>query len=355
MSQLNADIIVIGQGLAGSLLAWQLRCFGRDVYLYDNARHHASSMVAGGLINPLTGQRLHADDNVQQLLQAARQTYRQLERECSSGLLQELPMQRFATSPLEQQRWQQRHQQTRYQDLIGDWLTPHSYADLNDEHGSFSQQQCARLDIPKLLDHIKQRFMTERRYRQQAISAKAINPESATLNDLRARLIIFCEGHQVIHNPWFQGTAWDLSQGDILRFACQQTYAFIANKRHQYVPLSNTEFHWGASFHPRPDSILPTESGMQGLLNALQAFDRNLGKYQLQCQLSGIRPGSRDKRPVIGFHPRFPKLAIFNGFGARGSLLIPFYAAQFARVLLGQQTLDADVDCRRFFTTQSYY
>ena len=53
---MKVDYLIIGQGLAGSLLAWELiqrRC---SVVVVDNGNENASQ-IAAGLINPITGMR----------------------------------------------------------------------------------------------------------------------------------------------------------------------------------------------------------------------------------------------------------------------------------------------------------
>ena len=51
------DYLIIGQGLAGSLLTWELLQRGCKIIVVDNGLENASK-VAAGLINPVTGMRL---------------------------------------------------------------------------------------------------------------------------------------------------------------------------------------------------------------------------------------------------------------------------------------------------------
>jgi glycine oxidase len=56
----------------------------------------------------------------------------------------------------------------------------------------------------------------------------------------------------------------------------------------------------------------------------------------------------KDRRPFIGFHPVFPQMLIFNGFGTKGASLIPFWANHLVEVLLNEITLDNEVNINRF-------
>ena len=66
------DYLIIGQGLAGSLLAWELIQRDCKVVIIDNGKENASQ-VAAGLINPITGMRFVKSADVDTLLPAAKQ------------------------------------------------------------------------------------------------------------------------------------------------------------------------------------------------------------------------------------------------------------------------------------------
>lgn len=57
ISKVQTDYIIVGQGLAGSLIALNLLRRGKSVRVIDDGHKHAASKVAAGLINPITGRR----------------------------------------------------------------------------------------------------------------------------------------------------------------------------------------------------------------------------------------------------------------------------------------------------------
>ncbi|MEY3190936.1 MAG: hypothetical protein RIS10_1053, partial [Pseudomonadota bacterium] len=75
---MTIDFLIIGQGLAGSLLAWELINRGCNVIIVDNGKENASQ-IAAGLINPVTGMRFVKSTNVDDLLPTAKQCYAQLD------------------------------------------------------------------------------------------------------------------------------------------------------------------------------------------------------------------------------------------------------------------------------------
>ena len=51
-------ILIVGQGIAGSVLGWHLIKAGHAVLIVDRNHHESSSIISAGIINPITGQRL---------------------------------------------------------------------------------------------------------------------------------------------------------------------------------------------------------------------------------------------------------------------------------------------------------
>ena len=49
------DYLIVGQGLAGSALAWELMQRGRSVVVYDERVRNRASAFAAGIFNPITG------------------------------------------------------------------------------------------------------------------------------------------------------------------------------------------------------------------------------------------------------------------------------------------------------------
>jgi len=62
---------------------------------------------------------------------------------------------------------------------------------------------------------------------------------------------------------------------------------------------------------------------------------------------AGVRPATADRNAFLGTHPEQPRLHLFNGFGARGALSIPWYATRMADHLLQGRPLPAEADLAR--------
>lgn len=163
---------------------------------------------------------------------------------------------------------------------------------------------------------------------------------------------IFCEGARIVENPWFNTLPMQPAQGEILTLHTRgKLPQWIVNGGQWLLPLSDGLFKLGATYvwptAEKPLNEQTSTKGKMALLNALRSLCPGIEAPEIVAHEVGIRPNSKDKRPLIGVHPDLPQLAVFNGFGSRGSMLIPYYAQHFADVLLSNAKLESGVDIKR--------
>ena len=58
------EFLIIGHGLAGSVIAHKLTALGYKVTVFDNQLPHSASNVSVGLVNPLIGPKLNAPEKI---------------------------------------------------------------------------------------------------------------------------------------------------------------------------------------------------------------------------------------------------------------------------------------------------
>jgi hypothetical protein len=71
--------------------------------------------------------------------------------------------------------------------------------------------------------------------------------------------------------------------------------------------------------------------------------------YTLTGAQAGIRPSVRDRRPLIGIHPEFPNVSIFNGLGTKGVTLAPFFAKELVEHLDLRQRIESVSEYKKVF------
>jgi glycine/D-amino acid oxidase-like deaminating enzyme len=63
---------------------------------------------------------------------------------------------------------------------------------------------------------------------------------------------------------------------------------------------------------------------------------------------AAIRPATLERRPFLGFHPRYPAIGILNGMGTKGTSLAPFFANQLAQNIVYNFPVSPEADVHRF-------
>ena len=84
-------------------------------------------------------------------------------------------------------------------------------------------------------------------------------------------------------------------------------------------------------------SMQTAQAGGQISEQQPQVLELKVLELKVLEQRAGIRPATIDRKPFVGIHPKYPQMGIFNGFGGKGSMLIPLAASAFANQLLRNQ------------------
>ncbi len=352
----DLDTLIIGQGLAGSLLAIELLERGERLLVLDDEQQSAASTAAAGLLNPITGQRLVKTPGVDECLPLARERYRALEMLLDKPLLVEKPMWRLFRSEREQEAWERRSTDPDYRAYLGEWLPPVTLQPpFVARLGGFTQSQTGYLDTKALLEGILDHLRETHRYRTHHIDYKELmlEQDGVRFDDLAFRRVIFCEGYKSQSNPWFDWLPFQPAKGEILSLEIDAPLPdVIINAGTWLMSRGGNDYRLGATYERKQLDEQPTAIGRQELLAALPQLLDPVPEYRVTEHRAGVRPNTLDKQPFIGLHPQLPQLGIFNGFGSKGSLLIPWHAARFADALHGGKGLPAEVDIRRYQSRQ---
>jgi len=354
MHPIHVDNLIIGQGLAGSLLAWELIRRKRRVLVIDPAPgpvDRGASRVAGGILSPLTGRRFTKPGDLEGLISSAMGMYGDIEDSFRMIFYQECPIWRLLNDELEWAKLNQRMEDPAYQPYIGDVLRPGEMGHgLADPRGSV-RLHGARLDLAGLLDRLRQFLNDTARLMEEALDYQQLELKQgmAHYKHIRARQVTFCEGFRVQKNPWFDWAPVRPSKGEILTLGIRRELPEgIINAGKWLIPLGEGRYRLGATYRRDETDCGPTEAGRRELLDALRNLFLDPPEVEVLDHDAGIRPGKTDHFPVLGRHPECPQLAIFNGLGSRGSLLAPHYARLLADHLETGSPLPQTADARHW-------
>ncbi|WP_346316442.1 FAD-binding oxidoreductase [Chitinophaga sp. YIM B06452] len=333
------DYILVGQGIAGTMLGWFLQQAGQQVLVYDDARPHSASRTAAGIINPVSGRKFETAWLYDTIYPFAEQTYRAMEAALQVSCFHERDI--WNVWPSAQMR-----------DAFAACPTPYSQQPRELRYAEELQQpfgagivKGANVQLSSLLPAWRKtaEVRTERFDTEQL----RLEENGVEYQDLQAKAVIFCEGVESPQNPWFGKLKFLPNKGEALIVRLPFRTADIIKKSITLVPLEDDIYWAGATFSWDYTDALPTAAARETLENHLKQL---LSKdFDVIDHIAAIRPSGPDRRPMAGLHPRFPQVGIFNGMGSKGCSLAPWTADAFVKNLLQKAPLPPEVDIKRYF------
>src|ERR1700728_2720357 len=102
------DYIVVGQGIAGSMLSWFLLQHGASVKVIDAYNPSSASNIASGITNPVTGRRFVKTWLADEIIPFAAGAYQNFEKLFGSPFYYPMPIIRLFDSVKAQNDWSTR-------------------------------------------------------------------------------------------------------------------------------------------------------------------------------------------------------------------------------------------------------
>ena len=329
------EVIVVGRGLAGTLLSWFLVRAGIPVILYSDELP-AASHAAAGIIHPVTGRRLVKSWMADTLIPFAAETYRQCEQDTEDTFYSERTILELLRGEEEYNRWMSASDAT----LSGYTSAP--FAFQNDSVQPFPhavEVQGSCLDVQRflaaMLDWLEARCTVIREPLTEDPQADPLRP------------VVYCEGFRGMSNPLWEHLPWQLSKGEMLTIRCPRlNVPYILNRKVFLLPLGGHHYRAGSTYAWETLNDLPTEEARDQLVAEIEKIIRV--PFEVTGQVAAIRPTVKERRPFLGFHPLHPGYAIFNGLGTKGAMSAPWLAHHLTQHLLGHGELLAEINVQRY-------
>ncbi len=338
------DVIVVGQGLAGSALAWQLQAAGQRVLVIDALEPVTSSGIAAGLITPVAGQRLVKDPRFETFMPTARAFYSSVEQRTGRRVFHDRTAVRLFRSENERTKWNERRQNPEYQSLaVTPQPVPLTDPDLLDTRYGGVALHAAQLDVKAFLDICRSDLSWEQRTIDWRTDVD-IGPDSVRVGDHSCRFMIACEGHRGSANPYFGAVRFKSVKGDILTVRFGKPLPGINLHREIWLaPTSEpNSFRVGATYDRNYTSLEPDPAARRWIEERLNALIKV--PYEVVDHSAAVRPVLSSDRVLIGFHPDHKRLGFFNGLGSKGALQAPWYAEKLTQALVQDVALPTDID-----------
>ncbi len=336
------DFAVVGQGIAGTLLAYFLKKSGKRVIVIDDNFNGAASKVAAGIVNPITGKNYIQSWRIQEFMPVAIEVYEEISQFLGIQTYTSMNILRTLDSAEAENTWLGRTSDPAMSKYILNEVDFSAFEGKVNKSFSYGEMTGTfYVHLAEILDEFKNRWIEEKCYLTELFIYENLKSQNQiyTYKNLMFKEIIFCEGYKAINNPFFRDIHMAPAKGEVLLVKIpgadfNKMYKDKLFIVHQYddVYWVGSGYEWNASDdHPTEASYKMLENGLKQILKV---------PYEVIAHKAAIRPTMHNRRPIFLQHNTNPGMFLFNGLGTKGSSIGPFAARQFSRFLVDRNPVD---------------
>ena len=345
---MKVDYIIVGLGLAGLVFVEKLIQAKKSFIVFEDDSQ-TSSLVAGGVYNPVILKRFSPVWNAKEQLSVALPFYDKLEKKFAQKFDQKFCIKKAFKSIEDQNNWFSAFDKPTVAPFLDAKLDKKTYNGVIGEYYFGNVKEGGRIDTLKLVEVYRQYLKNNHWIRFEKFYHHDIlfDGNLAIYNNLLASKIVFCEGFGIKQNPYFNHLPLEEVKGEIITiYAPNLNIDFLLKSTLFVLPLGNNHYKVGATFNHKDKTSKPSVEGKEELIEKLKKVISV--PYTIKEQSAGIRPTVKDRRPMAGVHHKYKQLSVLNGLGTRGVMIAPTVAENLFNHLEFGKKLDQYINIKRF-------
>jgi len=347
------DYIVVGLGLAGISFCEQLDNNAKTYHVISDDSQ-TSSIVAGGLYNPVILKRFTLAWNAKEQIERALPFYKKIEEKLKLDLDVKVPVLRRFASIEEQNMWFEAADKSQLSSLLSTQIRANKSESITADFGYGEVLNTGRIDTKKLVAAYRKYLVDKELLTLTTFDFDRlyVEKESVSYGAIKARHIVFATGYGLKSNPFFSYLPLNGTKGELLTIKAPNLRESNVIKSSVFIiPLGNDLYRVGATYKWKDKTNTPTEEAKTELLEKLDTFLNC--DYEVVSHVAGIRPTVADRRPLVGTHPDHNNIHVLNGFGSRGVIIGPTASEALYNYIEQSENLSSEMDIQRF--TKKYY
>lgn len=343
------DYIIVGQGVAGTFLSWQLMQAGKTVLVIDEAKPFTASKVASGVINPVTGRRIVRTWMIEELLPFSLDAYTTLGKQLGVNLIEQTNILDFHPTPQMMLAFKERLP------VESDYLrVPENEAAyqeyFNVTFGIGEINPCYLVDLRTMIAAWRNYLQVHHALLKESFDITQLirhSPFTIHYKDVTATAIIFADGAAGSDNPYFSLLPYAKNKGQaIIAEIPDLPRTNIYKQGITLVPWQDNLWWIGSTYEWDFKDLEPSVDFRNKVESQLKHWLKL--PYKIVDHIASERPANLERRPFVGMHPVHTNIGVFNGMGTKGCSLSPYFAKQFADALMHQVPINSLADVKRF-------
>ncbi len=345
---MKVDYIIVGLGLAGLAFVEKLIEAKKSFIVFEDDSQ-TSSLVAGGVYNPVILKRFSPVWNAKEQLAIALPFYEHLEKKFNTTFDQKFVIKKAFKSIKDQNNWFSAFDKPTVAPFLDAKLDKKTYKGVVGEHYFGNVKEGGRIDTHKLVEAYRYYLKINQKIRFEKFCHNEICFEDhfVSYKNILSEKIVFCEGFGLKQNPYFNHLPLEEVKGEIITIlAPELEIDFLLKSTLFVLPLGNHRYKVGATFNHKDKTSIPSKEGKEELIEKLKKVITV--PYSIVEQSAGIRPAVKDRRPMVGVHQKHKQLSVLNGLGTRGVMIAPTVAENLFQHIEYDEKLDPEIDIKRF-------
>ncbi|ARV06673.1 FAD-dependent oxidoreductase [Polaribacter sp. SA4-10] len=345
---MRVEYIIVGLGLAGLAFVEELIKAKKTFIVFEDDSQ-TSSLVAGGVYNPVILKRFTPVWNAKEQLEVALPFYKSLEEKLNITIDEKFVIKKAFKSIEDQNNWFAALDKPKLIAYLDPKIDSQTYNGVMADFSFGNVNETGRIDTKKLVESYRNYLKGRALIRFENFEHQQLNldEELITYKDIKASRIVFCEGYGITKNPYFNYLPLNEAKGELLTIhAPELNIDFLLKSTLFVLPVGDNLYKVGATFNWTDKTSNPSEEGKEELVEKLKKVINV--KYTIVSQSAGIRPTVAGRRPLVGIHPKNPQLVVLNGLGTRGVMIAPTVAKNLFNHIENGEKLDDEVNIKRF-------
>ncbi|MDA7558284.1 FAD-binding oxidoreductase [Flavobacteriaceae bacterium] len=344
----NVDYLIVGSGLAGILFAEVLKSQHKTFLIIDDASQQ-SSVVAGGLYNPVILKRFTEVWKAKEQLDLAIPIYERLENSLGIKFDHKISVKRLFNSIQEQNNWFLAADKPNLSKFLSHKIMTNENPNIRADYGFGTVLHTGRIDTSLLVKTYKKDLDKEGLLYDESFNYRLLKHmnDYVIYNNIKTKNIVFAEGFGLKNNPYFCHLPLNGTKGELITiFAPDLKINYVLKSSVFIIPIGNDFYVVGSTYERKDKSNAITLKAKNELVFKLTKFIKC--DFDIVNQSAGIRPTVKDRRPLVGRHKTHSNVYVLNGLGTRGVMIAPYVAKQLFDFIEYKKPLDAEINSNRF-------
>jgi len=265
---MKVDYIIVGLGLAGLAFAEELLTANKTFIVFEDDSQ-TSSLVAGGVYNPVILKRFTPVWNAKEQLEVALPFYQKLEEKFNIKLDEKFLIKKVFKSVEDQNNWFEATDKPLLSAYLDPKIDNQKRKGVIADFGYGNVKEAGRIDTKHLVEVYREYLKTEKKIQFEKFEHQQIKfrKDHLEYKDIITDRIVFCEGFGMTKNLFFNYLPLNEVKGElIIIHAPELEIDFLIKSTLFVLPLGDHLYKVGATFNWSDKTSNPSDEGKSELV-----------------------------------------------------------------------------------------